>query len=103
PGPESRPHERNRTLARRCQCGDHSAARPPASPVHLPRSKAIAPRSLALAHSDFLFGSVFLLALGLVLLFGYVILAKKYFFSIPLRGVLLATFLYALALIVIWA
>jgi len=38
-----------------------------------------------------------------VLLFGYVILAKKYFFSIPLRGVLLATFLYALALIVIWA
>jgi hypothetical protein len=58
---------------------------------------------LALAHSDFLFQSVFLLSLGLILLFGYAFLAKKYFFRIPLRGVLLATFLYALALIVNWA
>ena len=58
---------------------------------------------LALAHSDFLFRSVFLLSLGLILLFGYVFLAKRYFFRIPFRGVLLATFLYALALIVNWA
>ena len=58
---------------------------------------------LALAHSDFLFQSVFLLSLGLILLFGYVFLAKRYFFRIPLWGVLLATFLYALALIVRWA
>ncbi len=58
---------------------------------------------LALAHSDFLFQSVFLLSLGLALLFGYVFLAKRYFFRIPLRGTLLATFLYALALIVRWA
>jgi hypothetical protein len=58
---------------------------------------------LALAHSDFLFQSVFLLSLGLILLFGYVFLAKKYFFRTPLRGVLLATFLYALALIINWA
>src|SRR6266852_7022843 len=40
---------------------------------------------LALAHSDFLFQSVFLLSLGLILLFGYAFLAKKYFFRIPLR------------------
>jgi hypothetical protein len=58
---------------------------------------------LALVYSDFLFQSVFLLALGLILLFGYVFLAKRYFFRIPLRGVLLATFLYALALISRWA
>ncbi len=32
-----------------------------------------------------------------------VFLAKKYFFRIPLWGVLLATFLYGLALIVSWA
>jgi hypothetical protein len=58
---------------------------------------------LALAHGDFLFQSVFLLSLGLILLFGYVFLANRYFFRIPLGGVLLATFLYALALIVRWA
>jgi len=58
---------------------------------------------LALAHGDFLFQSVVLLSVGLVLLFGYVILAKRYFFRIPFRGVLLATFLYVLALVVRWA
>lgn len=55
---------------------------------------------LALAHSDFLFQSVFLLSVGLMLLLGYVILAKRYFFRIPLLGVLLATVFYALGLIV---
>jgi hypothetical protein len=58
---------------------------------------------LAVAHSDFLFQSVFLLSLGLILLFGYVFLAKRYFFRIPLWGVLLATVLCALALLVRWA
>jgi hypothetical protein len=58
---------------------------------------------LALVHSAFLFQSTFLLLLGLLLLFGYVFLAKRYWFSIPLRGILLATFLYILALIVNWA
>src|SRR5215213_814716 len=51
---------------------------------------------LALAHSAFLFQSIFLLSLGLLLLFGYVFLAKRYWFRTPLRGILLATFLYAL-------
>jgi|SRR4030095_9951392 hypothetical protein len=55
---------------------------------------------LALGHSDFLFQSVFLLSVGLIFLLGYIILAKKYFFSRPLVGALLATVLYALGLIV---
>ena len=58
---------------------------------------------LALLHSSFLFQSVFLLSLGLALLLGYVLIAKKYFFRIPFRGVLLATSLYVLALIAAWA
>jgi hypothetical protein len=55
---------------------------------------------LALAHGDFLFRSLFLLSLGLIVLLGYVFLAKLYFFRIPFLGVLLSTFLYGLALIV---
>jgi hypothetical protein len=55
---------------------------------------------LALAHSDFLFQSVFLLSVGLIFLLGYIILAKRYFFSRPLVGVLLATVFYVLGLIV---
>ena len=55
---------------------------------------------LALAHSDFLFQSVFLLSVGLILLLGYVIVAKKYFFRRPLLGVLLAMLLYGLGLII---
>jgi hypothetical protein len=58
---------------------------------------------LALARSEVLFHSLFLLSLGLILLFGYVLLARRYFFRIPLGGVLLATFLYTLALVVRWA
>jgi hypothetical protein len=58
---------------------------------------------LSLAHGAFLFQSTFLLALGLLMLLGYAFLAKLYFFRVPFRGILLATFLYALALIVDWA
>lgn len=53
---------------------------------------------LALAHRDLLFGSVVLRAVGLATLLGWVALAKLYFFSVPLRGVLLATALYVLGL-----
>ena len=55
---------------------------------------------LALAHHELLFRSFFLLSLGLVVLLGYVFLAKMYFFRSPLRGVILATALYVLGLIV---
>ena len=54
---------------------------------------------LALRHARFLFASPFLLAVGLVLLGGYAFLGKRYWFSVPLRGVLLSLALYALALV----
>ncbi len=49
---------------------------------------------LALGHSTLLFGSVFLLAVGLALLVGYTYLAVEYWFSIPLRGIVIALVLY---------
>jgi len=50
---------------------------------------------LALWRSDVLGGSLFLLALGMVVLLAYLTLARRYFFSIPFRGVALAAALYA--------
>ncbi len=58
---------------------------------------------LSLAHGAFLFQSSFLLSLGLLLLLGYVFLGKRYWFSIPYRGILLASVLYVLALLIGWA
>lgn len=55
---------------------------------------------LALMHSGFLFQSWFLLAVGLLLLVAYVYLGKRYWFSVPFRGILLAAVLYAGALVV---
>ncbi len=54
---------------------------------------------LALARPVFLFQSVFLLALGLLVLVAYVVLARVYWFSIPFRGITLATVLYGLGLL----
>lgn len=58
---------------------------------------------LALAHGAILFQSQFLLLLGLLLLGGYVFLGKRYWFSVPFRGILLAAVLYAIALVASWA
>ena len=55
---------------------------------------------LALVHSGFLFQSIFLQVLGLLFLVGYVFLGKRYWFSIPFRGILLATALYVAALLI---
>jgi hypothetical protein len=55
---------------------------------------------LALAHGAVLFGSPFLLALGLAVLLGYGVLARLYFFRTPLRGVILATVLYLSGVVV---
>src|SRR5580692_136752 len=41
---------------------------------------------LALAHSQLLFDSPFLLVIGLAMLGGLVVLCKIYFFSVPLAG-----------------
>jgi hypothetical protein len=42
---------------------------------------------LALAHGQLLFQSPFLLVVGLVMLGGFVVLCKVYFFSVPLTGI----------------
>lgn len=57
---------------------------------------------LALVHGPLLFGSPFLLTVGLVFLGGYLFLARRYWFSVPFRGIVLATTLYVLALAVSW-
>jgi hypothetical protein len=54
---------------------------------------------LALVHGPLLFRSPFLLSVGLLLLCGYVFLGKRYWFSVPFRGVVGATVLYVAAII----
>ena len=58
---------------------------------------------LAVFHGALLSHSVFLLSLGLLVLVGYLLLAKYYWFSSPFRGILLATVFYVLALLTAWA
>jgi hypothetical protein len=49
---------------------------------------------LALAHSQLLFQSPFLLVIGLAMLVGFVVLCKVYFFSVPLTGISIALACY---------
>jgi hypothetical protein len=58
---------------------------------------------LAICHREFLFRSWFLLALGLAMLLGYGAVAKLYFFSSPFRGIVLATVLYLVGIVVNFA
>lgn len=55
---------------------------------------------LALAHPAFLFHSRFLLAVGLGLLAGLLFLGKRYWFSVPFRGIVVASLCYAAGMIV---
>lgn len=55
---------------------------------------------LALRAPALLFGSLFLQGLGLFLLASYVFLARRYFFSMPFRAIVLATILYVAGLAV---
>jgi hypothetical protein len=55
---------------------------------------------LAICHSEFLFRSWFLLALGFALLLSYAAVARLYFFSGPFRGIVLAAVLYLLGIVV---
>jgi hypothetical protein len=57
---------------------------------------------LGLRHADFLFASTYLVVVGLALLVGYVVLAGKYWFRIPLAGLALALALYCWALLQAW-
>lgn len=54
---------------------------------------------LALVHGAFLLRSAFLLCVGLLLLSSYLLLARRYWFRTPFRGILLAFGLYAGALL----
>lgn len=49
----------------------------------------------AVVRPDVLFGSAFLLGVGAVLLAGYVVLGYRYWFSVPFRGIVVATLFYA--------
>jgi len=55
---------------------------------------------LAMRHGAFLFQSWFLLAFGLLLLLGYAVLSRLYWFNAPFRGVVLAAVLYLLGIVV---
>ena len=54
---------------------------------------------LALVQREFLFNSPFLLAIGALLLAGYVFLGKRYWFSVPFRGIVIASVAYLCGLI----
>jgi len=58
---------------------------------------------LSLVHGSFLFASPFLLSVGLLFLSGYAFLGYRYWFSVPFRGIVLATILYIAALVARWA
>jgi len=58
---------------------------------------------MAIARPAVLFGSLFLLALGLVFLAALLALARVYWFRIPFRGILCATVAYSVALGLRWA
>jgi hypothetical protein len=53
---------------------------------------------LALCQWTVLRQSSFLLGLGMVVLLAYLVLANRYWFSVPLRGIALASLLYAAGL-----
>jgi len=58
---------------------------------------------LALAQPAVLFSSPFLLGVGLALLGGCIFLGVRYWFSVPLRGIVLSTTLYVAGLLAHWA
>jgi hypothetical protein len=57
---------------------------------------------LALMHSGFLFGSLFLMGLGLVTLLSYLLMARRYWFSTPFNGIFVATLLYVGGAVMHW-
>lgn len=58
---------------------------------------------LALAHSQLLFRSSFLLLVGLAMLGGLVVICKVYWFKAPLAGVSLALAFYVASIALSWA
>jgi hypothetical protein len=58
---------------------------------------------LALADAEFLFGSKYLCAVGALMLASYLALARLYWFSVPYRGILVATVCYVGGVMLAWA
>lgn len=58
---------------------------------------------LPLAHATLFFESAFLVGVGLALLAALVALGRMYWFSVPFRGIVTATVLYGLGLVVRYA
>ena len=58
---------------------------------------------LSLAAPALLFSSFFLLTVGMITLIGYVVICRRYFFSIPMRGTALAAVLYAVGVVTSWS
>jgi hypothetical protein len=54
---------------------------------------------LALLQPALLFGSAFLLAVGLAMLAGLAVLGKRYWFSVPFRGICLSLGFYVAAIV----
>jgi hypothetical protein len=54
---------------------------------------------LAWSHSELLFGSVFLLALGFAMLGGFLVLGRIYWFRIPFAGISLALACYCASIL----
>lgn len=57
---------------------------------------------LALAHSELLFQSLFLQVLGLVVLTGYVVLARRFYFIAPLAGASTSLILFMVSIAMAW-
>ena len=57
---------------------------------------------LALAHSQFLFQSIFLQALGLAMLTGYVVLARLFYFIAPLVAASISLILFMVSIAIAW-
>lgn len=57
---------------------------------------------LAIAHPDILFGSTFLLAVGLVMLSGFVVLGKLYWFRVPFAGIVVSLAFYVASIVAWW-
>jgi hypothetical protein len=57
---------------------------------------------MAIAWPQLLFGSPYLLSVGFLLLLGYAFLGKRYWFSVPFRGISIALVFYTAAVFVSW-
>lgn len=54
---------------------------------------------LALCHTELLFGSAYLLVVGFVMLAGFLVLARVYWFSVPFTGISISMICYVASII----